>query len=524
MSSGKEKFYITTSIPYLNAAPHLGHALEYLQADVIARYRRFLGRDVFFLTGSDEHGAKIARAAEATRKTTKAFVDEKIKLFQGLLIRLGISNDDFIRTSDAERHWPGARFLWTKLRESGDIYKNFYRGLYCVGHEAFVTEKDLNKDGLCEDHKKAPEAVEEENYFFKLTKYKNELKKKIQSDEIKILPEFRKRETLNMLEDIGDVSFSRPSKDLSWGIPVPGDATQTMYVWCDALSNYITALGFGNKNDAKFKIFWPADIHVIGKDIMKFHTIFWPAMLMSAGLPLPKKILVHGFVHVKGEKMSKSIGNVVDSSPLLKKYGADAVRFYLAHEIQTFEDSDYSEEHFHEVYEGLLVNGLGNLVARSLKMASLIGSISKPEDSSLAKYPIKRNLNLLAEGQKTLAIEEATPAYLIDNLIWPKYREAMEKYDISSAIKLVWPFLGQLDEYIEAYKVYKMLKENPEGAKVILWQILYSLASMAWMIKPFLPDTSDKILESLGVSQDSQEPWQSFTPKSISHLFSRISK
>lgn len=520
----KEKFYITTSIPYLNAAPHLGHALEYLQADVVARRQRLLGRGVFFLTGSDEHGAKIARASETASKTPKEFVDEKVKLFQELLLKLCISNDDFIRTSDSERHWPGAQLFWTKLRESGDIYKNFYRGLYCVGHEAFVTEKDLNKDGFCEDHKKAPEEVEEENYFFKLTKYKDGLKKKIQSDEIKILPEFRKRETLNMLEDIGDISFSRLSRDISWGIPVPGDVTQTMYVWCDALSNYISALGFGTKNDAKFKIFWPADIHAIGKDIMKFHTIFWPAMLMSAGLPLPKKILVHGFIYVKGEKMSKSIGNVVNPFPLIEKYGADAVRFYLAHEVNTFEDSDYSDEHFHEVYEGLLVNGLGNLVARSLKMASALDSISKSEDRDIAKYPIKRNLNLLVEGQKTLAIEEATPVYLIDNLIWPKYREAMEQYDISSAIKLVWSFLGQLDEYIEAYKVYKMLKEDPEGAQVILWQILYSLASAAWMIKPFLPDTADKILDSLGANHDSQKPWQAFTPKSIPHLFPRISK
>ena len=518
----KEKFYITTSIPYLNAQPHLGHALEFVQADVIARYQRLFNKDVFLLSGTDEHGAKVMRAAAAAGKTPKEFVDDLSSKFWGLLLKMNIKNDDFIRTSDRLRHWPGAQLLWTKLRDSGDIYKNFYKGLYCVGHEAFVTEKDLNKDGLCEDHKKAPEAVEEENYFFRLTKYKDELKKKIASGEIRILPESRKVETLNMLANIGDISFSRPAKDIPWGVPVPGDATQTMYVWCDALPNYITALGFGTENDAKFKKFWPADVHVIGKDIIKFHTIFWPAMLMSAGLPLPKTIFIHGFIHVKGEKMSKSTGNVVNPAPLIEKYGADAVRFYLAHEIQAFEDSDYSGEHFHQVYEGLLVNGLGNLAARSLKMASVLGAITKPEENAAARYPIKRNLDLLAAHEKTLALEEAAPVFLMDNLAWPKYKEAMERYDISSAIKLVWSFLGRLDEYIEEYKVYKMLKEDPPGAKIILWQILYSLASAAWMIKPFLPDTSEKILESLGVSSSSQDPWREFTPKSILHLFPRI--
>jgi methionyl-tRNA synthetase len=272
------------------------------------------------------------------------------------------------------------------------------------------------------------------------------------------------------------------------------------------------------------ELYWPADIHVIGKDIMKFHTIFWPAMLMSAGLALPKTIFIHGFIHVKGEKMSKSIGNVINPFLLLEKYGIDAVRFYLAHEVQTFEDSDYADGHFDEVYEGLLVNGLGNLMARSLKMASSLNLVPKPEDSILAKYPVKRNLNLLSHGKKTLVFEDASPVFLVDNLVWPKYREAMEELDVSLAIKSVWIFLGRLDEYIEEYKVYKKLKDDPEGAKVILWQILYSLASVAWMVKPFLPDTADKILESLGVSATSQEPWQVFKPKTVPHLFPRISK
>ncbi|MDP3934730.1 MAG: methionine--tRNA ligase, partial [Candidatus Giovannonibacteria bacterium] len=240
-----EKFYITTSIPYLNAKPHLGFALEALQADAIARYGRLLGKDVFFLSGTDEHGAKVMKAAEAAGKTPKEFVDSLAKIFQSLLKKLNISNDDFIRTSDEKRHWPGAQLLWEKLAASGDIYKGFYKGLYCVEHEAFITEKDM-EGGVCILHKKPPEKVEEENYFFKLSKYTNRLKEALIKSEIKILPDFRKEETLNMLKEIGDVSFSRPAKDISWGVPVPGDATQTMYVWPDALANYITALGFGS--------------------------------------------------------------------------------------------------------------------------------------------------------------------------------------------------------------------------------------------------------------------------------------
>ncbi len=516
-----EKFYITTSIPYLNAPPHLGHALEYLQADVLARRSRLLGKDTFFLTGADEHGAKIARAAQAEKKTPKEFVDEKVKIFQNLLKKLNISNDDFIRTSDQKRHWPGVQLFWEKLAASGDIYKGLYKGLYCVGHEAFITEKDM-EGGVCVLHKKPPEAVEEENYFFKLSKYINRLRGAISNEEIKIIPDYRKNETLNMLAEIGDVSFSRPSKDISWGVPVPGDSTQTMYVWPDALANYITALGFGSPDETKFKNYWPADIHIVGKDIMKFHTIFWPAMLMSAGLPLPKTIFVHGFINMKGEKMSKSVGNVADPFSLIEKYGAEAVKFYLAHEISVFGDSDYSDEHFHDVYDGLLVNGLGNLLSRTAKMMSALGAIFRPEESALAGYPIKKSFNFLMSEGKFWSFEEASLMSLADGALWPAYQKTMDAYDISLAIKNIWIFLGRLDEYIEGYKVYKMVKSDPEGAKIILWHLAYSLASTAWMIKPFMPETADKILSALGVGADSREPWTKFSAKETPHLFPRI--
>ena len=505
----KEKFYITTSIPYLNAAPHLGFALEAVQADAIARYQRLLGRDVFFLSGADEHGAKIVRAAEAAKKTPQAFVDEQVTKFQDLLKNLNISNDDFIRTSDKVRHWPGAQLLWTKLKDSGDIYKSFYKGLYCVGHEAFITEKDL-KDGVCELHKKPPEAVEEENYFFKLSKYAGRIKEALEKGELKILPEWRKAETLNMLAEIGDISFSRPAKDISWGVPVPGDATQTMYVWCDALANYIT----GSK-------YWPADVHVIGKDIVKFHTIFWPAMLMSAGLPLPKAILVHGFINLSGEKISKSLGNVIDPFSLLKKYGSDAVRFYLLHDIPTFVDTEYSDEHFKAVYNGSLVNGLGNFLSRVLKMAGSLGELKKPDDLSLNRFPIRKNLEFLTGGRKPFSLEEAAPMFLVDKVIWPRYHNTMDQYRLSEALETVWAYLRRLDEYIEDYKPYKLMKSDPESAKAILWHLAYSLASSAWMLKPFMPDTSDKILDSLGVASQ-KDGWTKFSVKDIAHLFPRI--
>ena len=520
MSIKKEKFYITTSIPYLNAAPHLGFALEAVQADILARHARLRGKDVFFLSGADEHGAKIARAAEAAKKTPKEFVDEKIALFSDLLKKLDISNDDFIRTSDKLRHWPGAELLWKKMAESGDIYKGMYKGLYCVGHEAFITEKDLI-DGKCELHKTAPEAIEEENYFFKLSKHKEKIKEAILKGEMRILPESRKNETLNILNGAEDISFSRPSKDISWGIPVPDDATQTMYVWCDALSNYITALGYGEK-EAGFKKYWPADAHVIGKDIMRFHTIFWPAMLLSAGLPLPKTIFIHGFISVKGEKMSKSTGNVVDPLPLIEQYGKDALRFYLAHEVQPFSDSDYTEQHYKEVYEGSLVNGLGNILSRTLKMTSSYPSIPKPDEHALGRFPIRKNLDLIKSEEKQVSVEEISPVSLVDSFIWPEYKKAIEEIHLANAIEVAFAFLRRLDEYIEDYKPYKMLQADPESAKIILWHLAYSLASAAWMLKPFLPETSDKMLTALGVDLNSKEEWREFKPGEAIHLFPRI--
>ncbi|PIS13721.1 MAG: methionine--tRNA ligase, partial [Candidatus Tagabacteria bacterium CG09_land_8_20_14_0_10_41_14] len=315
-----EKFYVTTAIDYVNGAPHLGHALEKIQADVIARYQRMFGeKDVYFLTGTDEHGIKIVQSAEEAGRKVEDFVDLNVEKFKKLCADLNISYSDFIRTSDKKRHWPVARSIWKKMEEEGDIYKSKYKGFYCVGCEAFITEKDLI-NGKCPYHESLePELIEEENYFFKLSKYAAEIRKKIETDELLILPEARKNEVLEILKDVKDISCSRPAEKVcNWGVPVPGDESQIMYVWIEALTNYLQP-----------KDFWPADTHVIGKDILRFHAVVWPAMLLSVGLELPKKIFAHGFVLSGGKRMSKSSGNVIDPFELIEEYGADALRYYL---------------------------------------------------------------------------------------------------------------------------------------------------------------------------------------------------
>jgi len=326
------KFYVTTAIDYVNAAPHIGHALEKIQADVLARLARTSNDEVYFLTGADEHGSKIFKAANEAKNKPQEFVDKNSTLFKELKSQLNLSWNDFIRTTDRERHWPAVAKLWKKLAEMGDLYQKKYKGLYCVGHEAFVTEKDLT-DGKCADHQKEPELIEELNWFFKLSKYSDRIKKIIETDEIIIRPISRKNEMLSFINrGLEDVSFSRPSKDLPWGIPVPGDESQNIYVWADALTNYLSAIGY-ESSKFNFDKYWPANVHVIGKDILRFHAAIWPGMLLSAGLALPKAIYVHGFITIDGRKISKSVGNIIAPSTLVDKYGSDAVRYYLLREI-----------------------------------------------------------------------------------------------------------------------------------------------------------------------------------------------
>lgn len=522
------KFYVTTPIYYVNAAPHLGHAYADVLADVIARYHKFLGDDVFFLTGTDEHGAKNARAAKVAEEEISEFVKKERQIFQNLAKSLNLSNSDFLYTSDQIRHWPGAQKLWKKLEEQGDIYKGTYQGLYCLGHEAFITEKDLI-DGKCPDHNEKPQIIEEENYFFRLSKYTAEIKKRIESNELLILPETRRNEILSFLEEgLKDVSFSRPAKDISWGVPVPGDMTQTMYVWCDALSSYISALSYGSEDEIKFNKFWPADLHVIGKDILRFHGAIWPGMLLSAGLALPKAILTTGLIRVGDHKMSKTLGNVVNPFELTEKYGTDALRYYLSREIPVFSDGEFTQEKFEAAYEGNLVNGIGNYARRVTTMIKnyFDSHLERPEENVIASVPFRKKTAFFSESAKVneTELEYFSVPYFINHFILPKYHEAMRSYNINAAANLIFFLLGELDGYVQDYEPFKLIKSDKEKTHVVLWNLAYGLASFASLVGPFLPETSEKILEMLGVRGQKETDWKAFQIKESPPLFPRLSK
>ena len=462
-----KKYYITTSIAYTNAFPHIGFALETIQADVLARYHRSLGEDVLYLTGTDEHGVKVVKAAEKTGESPKKFCDKVSAQYKDLKRVLNLSNDDFIRTSDQRRHWPAVKKVWLKLKEAGDIYKKKYKGLYCSGCEAFITKKDLI-NGKCAIHQEKPEIIEEENYFFRLSKYTKKIEKAIAKDKIKIIPKTRKNENLSFIKlGLEDISFSRPRKDLKWGIPVPDDDAQTIYVWAEALTNYISALDFA-QNGAKFKKFWPVDIHCIGKDIQKFHCLFWPAMLLSLELPLPKTIFVHGFITVGGQKMSKSLGNIVDPFELVEKYGTDPVRYFLLREIPSTEDGDFTLEKFEARYNSDLASGLGNLLARVLTMA----------EKSKIKY---QKSKIQVKSQK-----------LIDK-IWKNYKEALDNFRFNEALSSIWELISFCDKYIEKERPWEKSKKQPP----VINDLLVALANIAQMLHPFLPETSEKIIKQL---------------------------
>ena len=366
-----EKFYITTAIDYVNGAPHIGHAYEKILTDIIARHFSQRTDDMFFLTGTDEHGIKIQKTAASKGITPKELCDENAQKFKDAWKALDINYNKFIRTTD-DYHEKAVQKIFKKLVEKGDIYKHSYEGLYCTGCECFLNPKDLTEDGLCPDHLKKPEVVKEENYFFKLTKYKDAIIKHIKENPDFIVPSFRANEVLNQLEDIQDISVSRAKSNVQWGIDVLGDDEQSIYVWIDALSNYITALGYDTEADAPdFKKYWSADVQVIGKDILKFHSIYWPAFLMALDLPLPKHILAHGWITIDETKMSKSLGNVISPTSVIENYELkepDAFRYYMATSAPCGRDGNYSDEDFKEKVNAHLANSMGNLLNRTLSM------------------------------------------------------------------------------------------------------------------------------------------------------------
>jgi methionyl-tRNA synthetase len=458
-------FYITTSIAYTNSKPHIGYALELVQADVLARFYRQDNKDLFFLTGTDDHGVKIFRSAEEKNIKPQQFVDANINEFKKLIKKLNISNDRFISTSDKKAHWSGAQKLWKKLHENGDIYKKSYEGIYCAGCEAYLTKKDLI-DGKCPNHQAKPELIKEENYFFKLTRYRDTIINKIKNNELVIVPEARKNEILNILADLEDVSFSRPREKLSWGVPVPGDDNQVMYVWCDALSNYLTGLGYGQKDESRFKKYWPANIHCIGKDILRFHAAIWPAMLLSAGLRLPKTIFVHGWITSEGQKMSKSLGNVVDPLEIIDKYGADALRYYLLCEIPATGDGDFSQKRFEEVYNGELANELGNLVMRAVKM-------------------VKKNKLKLSDYKKAVPIYKS----------YKMFSDSIGQYNFEFALENIWQRVRLANQTIEMKKPWEI--KNKKILNDIFEKIFFQIQTIALSLEPFLPETATEIQQQL---------------------------
>lgn len=451
------KFYLTSAIPYVNAKPHIGHALEFIQADVVNRYRRLLGDDVLYLCGSDENAIKNIQAAEKEEKEIQEFIDHNAKAFEDLLKNLNIKLDVFQKGSDPKHH-ESSQKLWGLCEKNGDIYKKTYKGLYCVGCEQFYTKSELNENGECFEHPGKPlEEVEEENYFFKLSSYQEKILELIESGKYEIVPAFRKNEILYFVKrGLEDFSISRSNtRARDWGVPVPNDPTQRIYVWFDALNIYQSGIGFGT-NEEKYNKWWPADLHMIGKGIIRFHAVYWPAILMSAGLKLPKKLFVHEYFTVNGQKMSKSLDNVIDPMDLINKYGVDALRYYCLAKFSPFQDGDFSEEKFSEVYNADLANGLGNLVARVARLCET---------------------NEVKLENKDYALDENIVRHVND-------------FKFNDALSYIWSQISSLDQKINQEKPWEL---RGESAKKLLTSLAYSIREISQNLRPFLPETAEKI-------------------------------
>lgn len=465
----KFKFYITTAIDYTNSKPHLGHAYEKIIADVIARYHRVKGDDVFFLTGTDEHGQKVERAAKNAGKDTKKFVDEVVKYFKELCEKLNISYDDFIRTTD-KKHIDVALKVFKKVYEKGDIYKGSYEGLYCTSCETFYLPKDL-VNGLCPIHKTKPEIIKEESYFFKLGKYQKQIIDYIEKNKDFILPLERKNEVFNRLkEPLRDLSISRSS--FTWGIQLPIDKKHVIYVWFDALLNYISALDYPNE---KFKKYWPADLHVIGKDILWFHTVIWPAILLAADIELPKKVFVHGFINIGGEKLSKTTGITIDPIELSNKYGADSIRYFLLRAIPSGYDGDFSEEALIYRINSELADDLGNLVNRVLNL------VEKNFDSKVPKFEKDELISKLA--LQTVK----------------KSSDFIESFQFNNALNEIWFLVAEANKFVNDSKPWEVKDKKKLGN--ILYNLLETLRFLSILLYPFIPETSEKIAEQLGIGK-----------------------
>lgn len=481
MTNTQEKFYITTTLPYVNAEPHLGFALEIIQADIIARYQKLLGKDVFFNTGTDEHGSKIHRKAQEQGKDTQAYVDEYAEKFRELKDKLNLFEDlHFIRTTDAH-HKQAAQEFWKRCNDNGYIEKKNYSVKYCVGCELEKTDSDL-VEGKCPIHPNLEiELIEEENYFFLFSKFQKQLLDLYQQNPDFVVPDFRFNEIKKFVEaGLTDFSISRLKEKMPWGVPVPGDDDQVMYVWFDALVNYISTLGWPEVTD--FNGYWPG-IQIAGKDNLRQQSAMWQAMLMAAGLPNSKQIIIHGFIESDGQKMSKSLGNVINPFEIVEKYGVDSLRYWVAREANTFEDSDFTWDKFKESYNANLANGLGNLVSRIMKMA------------------ISNDIKLSQENWQS-----------IEQFDFASYSEHLDKYEIKNSADIIWDFISSMDKKIQKEEPFKVIKVDVETGQKIIHDLLIELARVSKLLQPFMPETAEKILKVM------KDP----TLENIPRLFPRV--
>jgi methionyl-tRNA synthetase len=475
------KFYITTPIYYVNARPHIGHTYTTLACDAIARRKRMLGLDTYFLTGTDEHGQKIQRAAEAAGKTPQQFTDEVSAEFRGLWDRMGITYDDYIRTT-SDRHKKGVQDLWRRIRDNGYIYKGSYTGQYCVFDEMYV---EVGPGEPCPECGRPTETIQEENYFFKLSAFAEQLLDLYTRQPDFIRPETRRNEVIAFVRSgLRDLSVSRST--FSWGVPVPDDPKHVVYVWLDALTNYITALGYGSSDTSKFERYWPADVHMVGKEIVRFHCVYWPAFLMAAKLPLPKSIVAHGWLLFEESKMSKSRGNIVRSETILDVLGADALRYFLLREVVFGSDGSFSFDALVQRYNSDLANGLGNLASRTLAMITRYFKGEVPYPSHKAAHTKEEDL-VAALAKHTIS----------------EFHELFQQYQFSRALELAWALVAAVDKYIVENEPWALAEKQDESSRARLATVLYTSAEALRIVTalahPVIPDATAKIWMQLGL-------------------------